>query len=159
MKNIVIKAATLADAPTVADIARECWKNIYGGYREQLGDDIYDTVYPHDPLAVKGDKVSEAVNGGRAFVAVLDGEICGFATYAVEGNVGVLKDNAVKASCKGLGIAGKLYDAVFEKLRESGCTVVRVGTGLDDAHGAARRAYEKAGFKSSLSSITYFKKL
>jgi SOS response regulatory protein OraA/RecX len=56
-------------------------------------------------------------------------------------------------------IAAKLYDAVFERLREAGCEAVRVGTGLDDAHAPARRAYEKAGFEASLSSIVYYKKI
>ena len=58
-----------------------------------------------------------------------------------------------------MGIAKKLYDAVFERLCDAGCEVVRVGTGLDDAHAPARRAYEKAGFEASLSSIVYYKKI
>ena len=159
MNNIVIRSATSDDASAVADIARECWNNIYDGYRRQLGDDVYDTVYPFDPIVVKGDKVFAVVEDGRAFVAEINGVICGFATYSVEGAIGVLKDNAVRIGFQGLGIAGKLYDAVFEKLRQSGCSIVRVGTGLDDAHAPARRAYEKVGFEKSLSSITYYKKL
>ena len=52
-----------------------------------------------------------------------------------------------------------LYEAVFDKLRAAGCTVVRVGTGLDEAHAPARRAYQKAGFTAKLESVTYYKKL
>ena len=40
-----------------------------------------------------------------------------------------------------------------------GALAVRVTTGADDAHAPARRAYEKAGFEKSLSSVTYYKKL
>ena len=159
MSELIIREATLSDASCAQKIACECWQNIYDGYLAQLGEEIYNLVYVTDPIRVKGEKVAEVVKAGRAFVAELDGVICGFATYAVEGNVGALKDNAVKSGYQGLGIAGQLYEAVFEKLRELGCAVVRVGTGLDDAHAPARRAYEKAGFDASLSSITYYKKL
>ncbi|MBT4097360.1 MAG: GNAT family N-acetyltransferase, partial [Gemmatimonadetes bacterium] len=34
-----------------------------------------------------------------------------------------------------------------------------VGTGLDDAHAPARRAYERAGFDIAQQDVTYYKKL
>ena len=37
--------------------------------------------------------------------------------------------------------------------------VVKVTTGLDWAHAAARRAYERAGFKKHLESTTYYMEL
>lgn len=159
MSDIIIRIAEPADANAVSEIAKECWRGIYEGYLTEMGEEIYNAVYPTDPLAVKGDKVAGVVREGKAFVAVRDGEICGFATYAVEGKIGVLKDNAVKIGCQGLGIAGRLYDAVFAKLREVGCSIVRVGTGLDDAHAPARRAYAKMGFERGISNVTYYKKL
>ena len=159
MSDIIIRIAEPADANAVSEIAKECWQGIYDGYRAQLGEEFYGIVYATDPLLVKGDKVAGVVMDGRAFVAEIDGQICGFATYAVEGEVGSLKDNAVKKGFQGLGIAGRLYDAVFAKLRENGCKLVRVGTGLDDAHAPARRAYAKMGFETALSSVTYYKKL
>ena len=159
MNEITVREAVAADAEAAAEIARECWAGIYDGYLLQLGEQIYNGLYD-DPLAVKAEKVREAVFSGRAFVAVCDGEICGFATYLVESErVGSLKDNAVSAKYKGRGIAKMLYDAVFEKLHSHGCVICRVGTGLDEAHAPARRAYEKAGFEKSLQSVTYFKKL
>ena len=159
MNEITVRAAVAADAEAAAEIARECWSDIYDGYLLQLGEELYSLIYD-DPLSVKAERIRDAVLSGRAFVAVCDGEICGFATYLVESErVGSLKDNAVSAKYKGRGIAKMLYEAVFEKFRSEGCAVCRVGTGLDEAHAPARRAYEKAGFEKSLQSVTYFKKL
>ena len=160
MDGLVIRAAVDSDKRAVEKIAKECWAPIYEGYKAQLGDEIYGLVYSVDPLQVKAEKVSSAVSEGRVLVAELEGVVCGFATFLYESeNVGSLKDNAVSPDFKGRGIAAKLYEAVFEKLRGFGCRVVRVGTGLDDAHAPARHAYEKAGFEKELSNVTYFKKL
>ena len=158
MNNVTVRIAASADSSHVSKIAKECWADIYDGYREQLGDDIYTDVYV-SPLENKAQRLKIAIEEGRVFVAECDGCICGFSSFLVEGRVGVLKDNAVSKEFQGRGIASMLYEAVFQKLRSEGCLVVRVGTGLDDAHAPARRAYEKAGFNISLSSITYYKKL
>lgn len=158
MNEITVRAAVAADAEAAAEIARECWSDIYDGYLLQLGEELYSLIYD-DPLSVKAERIRDAVLSGRAFVAICEEEICGFATYLAEGKEGALKDNAVSAKYKGRGIAKMLYEAVFEKLRSEGCAVCRVGTGLDEAHAPARRAYEKAGFEKSLQSVTYFKKL
>ena len=158
MNEIIVRKAKIEDVYSVCDIAKECWADIYEGYREQLGDDIYERIYTF-PLEDKAEKIRLAVEDGRVFVAECSGEICGFSSFLVEGRVGSLKDNAVRKKFQGRKIASKLYEAVFEKLRSEGCSVVRVGTGLDAAHAPARRAYEKAGFEASLSSITYYKKL
>lgn len=159
MSDISVRIATLDDASSVADIVRDGWNDIYAGYRAQLGDGIYDSVYDTDPLLAKAERLKGAICEGRVFVAVCDGKICGFASFAKEGNIGVLKDNAVAPCARGKGVSSLLYSAVFDKLRALGCNVVRVGTGLDDAHAPARRAYEKVGFEVGLPSITYYKKL
>ena len=159
MSGVKIRKALPSDITVACEIAKECWADIYAGYKKQLGDEIYDIVYSVDPLAIKAERIKRAIEDGRVFVAECDGTVCGFSSFTVDGKVGTLNENGVKSSFRGMGIAKKLYDAVFERLREDGCEVVSVGTGLDDAHAPARRAYEKAGFEASLSSITYYKKL
>ena len=158
MENVRIRIAKNDDLDSVCDIVKECWSDIYEGYRKQLGDEIYNAIY-NSPLESKAEKIRISVNAGRVFVAECDGVICGFASFSVNGSVGELNNNAVKKSFQGRGIARKLYDAIFERLKEEGCTVAGVSTGLDDAHAAARHAYQKAGFDVSLSAITYYKKL
>ena len=159
MSEVKIRDALPSDITAACEIAKECWADIYEGYKKQLGDEIYDIVYSVDPLLTKAAKIKSAIEEGRVFVAECDGRICGFSSFTVDGKVGILNENGVKSSFRGMGIAQKLYDAVFERLCDAGCEVVRVGTGLDDAHAPARRAYEKAGFEASLSSIVYYKKI
>ena len=159
MEEVIIRRALPSDIDAACRIAKECWSEIYTGYRSQLGDGIYDSVYSDDPLEIKAEKIKSAILDGRVFVAERDGLVAGFASFLAEGKIGYLKENAVYPDFRGKGIASKLYSAVFEELRHAGCEVVRVGTGLDEAHAPARRAYQKEGFEASLSSIVYYKKL
>ena len=156
--DVKIRRALETDADAVANIAGHGWTPIYEGYKKALGEKIYSTVYT-DPVRLKMKKMKEAVLEGRVFVAEADGSIAGFASYMIEGDVGALKENAVHPDYKGNGIAGMLYEALLDLFRQSGCTVVRVMTGLDDAHAPARKAYEKLGFKTSVSSVTYYMEL
>ena len=56
---------------------------------------------------------------------------------------------------------GVMYGAVafYKACRAAGVKVVRVTTGLDWAHAPARRAYERAGFRRHLDSVTYYMEL
>ena len=153
-----IRWAAEEDCIAVLEIARQCWEPIYESYKKILGEELYTVVYPN-AMDVKQEKVRAAVIEGRAFVAESQGSICGFATFYVGGQVGTLTNNGVAPNYKGNGIAGKLYERIFEELRQRKCTVVGVVTGLDDAYAPARRAYEKMGFEAGLPSIQYYKKL
>ena len=156
--DIIIRKATAADAENVAKIAVEAWSGIYEGYRAQLGDDIYNEVFKN-PLEAKAERVKASVIGGNVFVAELDGVLCGFATFGISGKIGLLSDNAVSSEFRGMGIASKLHNRVFEEVKNLGAEIVNVSTGLDDAHAPARRSYEKDGFEVGLPKITYYKKL
>ncbi len=158
MDSIVIRPATMADAAAAIEIARKCWAPIYEGYGKILGEELYGTIAPN-PLQDKADHVQTMIAENRTFVAECDGVICGFCGYVVNGEIGQIGSNAVLPECKGRGIAGMLYERVFEEFRLRGCTAALVKTGLDDGHAPARRAYQKMGFEVGLPSITYYKKL
>ena len=158
MDSVRIRPATEADATAVTKIACRCWAMIYDGYRQILGDDLFDGVY-HTPLEIKMDVIRDEVMDGCTFVADLDGTVVGFASYRIDGSIGVVGHNAVMPEYKGRGIAGQLYDSIFEEFRKHGCTIATVHTGLDDGHAPARRAYRKMGFEVGLPSIQYYKKL
>lgn len=156
--NIIIRKANESDIEEVAKIVREAWKPIYEGFRTQLGDDIYEAVY-RNPLDEKEETVKSFVLDDTVFVAEKDGVLCGFASFGISGKLGLLTYNAVSEKFRGMGIAAKLHNRVFEELKNLGAEIVHVSTGLDDAHASARRAYEKDGFKVGLPKITYYKKL
>ena len=157
--DIIIRKADENDKDAVAEIAALGWMPIYNGYRMALTDEIYSKVYTEDPIEIKMEKMKKAVLDDRVFVAEIDGVVCGFASYMIEGEIGALKENAVHPDYKGRGIAGMLYERLIKLFRESGCSVARVMTGLDEAHAPARRAYEKLGFSKNTSSVTYYMEL
>ena len=158
MDNYTIRRATKADSDAVLNIACRCWEIIYDGYRQILGDELYAQIY-NQPLEAKMRDIIQEMLEDRTFVAELDGVICGFASYRIDGTTGVVGHNAVLPEYKGRGIAGRLYEYVFEQFRAHGCTLATVLTGLDDGHAPARRAYQKMGFEVGLPSIRYYKKL
>ena len=160
MSKYNIRQATQDDADILVEIAKNEWKAIYDGFRQQLGDEIFFTFYP-DSSAQKESQIRSNVESGNCYVTEYDGKIAGFIHYMYSENqkIGTISNNAVSSEFRGKGIGTRQYEFIFEKLKSLGATAVKVTTGLDDAHAPARRAYEKAGFCSNTKSITYFKKL
>ena len=70
-----------------------------------------------------------------------------------------VQDMMVHPDWQGRGIAPRLYEYVFERLRERGMRYVKVHTGGDPAHAPARRAYQKAGFEIALPQVDYYREL
>ena len=159
-KSITIRPATSEDTAVLVKIAQNEWRAIYDGFHEQLGDEIFSLVYP-DPLEQKASQIRANVASGNCFVSEIDGEIAGFIYYIYDEStkIGTISNNAVSSTFRGHGIGPRQYEFIFDLLRSLGATVVRVTTGLDDGHAPARRAYEKAGFAKTTSSVTYYKKL
>ena len=160
MKNLTIRPANASDTEVLVSIAKNEWSAIYDGFRPQLGEELFSLVYP-DPMAQKEAQIRENVASGNCFVSELEGKIAGFIYYAYDENtrIGTIGNNAVSSLFRGRGIGPRQYEFIFDLLRKKGAAAVRVTTGADEAHAPARRAYEKAGFDRSLSSVTYYKKL
>ena len=158
-ENLIIRKATLNDANRIEAIARQQWAVIYQEYRNRIGDELFEINFPN-ALDRKATAVIKALETGRCFVAEVDGVVAGFAFYNVNESAksGEICNNGVDSDYKGRGIAGKLYNAIFEEIKALGCIAVKVSTGLDDAHAPARRAYEKAGFSLNLPTIMYYMK-
>ena len=136
------------------------WEPIFEGYRQELGDEMFNALYS-DWKKVKYNRIYNGLTSERGYVALVDGEVAGFVFYITndEKKIGVVEENAVDMKFRGLGIAGKMYDFVLNKMRDEGMMYSCVKTGLDEAHSPARRAYEKAGFDKSIQSVTYYIKL
>ena len=91
----------------------------------------------------------------------IDGRVVGFTTFRVdqEKGCGEVCNNAVDPEFQGKGIGTQQHKDVLRMLREKGLTHATVHTGLDPAHTAARKSYEKLGFKPMSESIVYFMEL
>jgi len=161
--EVIIRDLLAGDEDTIAEIAVLAWTPIYAMYEQLLGKGIFEVAYPN-ALAEKAQQVREACDPqhrAMVYVAEANGRVVGFVTFYADdaSGVGEIGNNAVHPEFQGRGLGRRMYDRVFERLRERGMRVVKVGTGGDPAHAAARRAYEKSGFSASLPNVTYYREL
>ena len=110
---------------------------------------------------ILGTKLYKGYESKKHLIAVCEheGRVVGFITGKVSGVLGEICNNAADRSANLKGIGQTMYKYMLGEFKRAGVRVVKVLTGLDDAHGPARRAYERAGFKRRLESVTYFMEL
>jgi ribosomal protein S18 acetylase RimI-like enzyme len=151
------------DVERIVEIAVAAWEPIYAYYRQTMGQELFEVVFP-DWQTEKAGQVRRSClpqSSVQVCVAEVDGLVVGFITfYAHEGDrVGTIGNNAVHPQWQGQGIGPDMYEHVFARLRDLGFRAARVSTGGDPSHAPARRAYEKAGFDVPLPEVTYYRKL
>ena len=150
------------DLETVADIADRAWRGIHASYRRILGDEIFLAMRPRHETS-KGDEVRSSFERSPdwCWVCEKEGRVVGFITCTMdpEKRFGTIGNNAVDPSCPLKGIGQQMYAFVLEQFRRNGMRYATVGTGLDEGHARARRAYERAGFSIRLDKTQYYMKL
>ncbi len=159
MSDPIFRPARAEDIPDIRRIASAAWAPIYAHFREVMGEDLWRREHPGDPLERKADSVERHFRErpDEAFVVELDGVVVGFCTYVIGDNgVGVIGNNAVDPAVQGRGVGAAQYREVLRRFREAGMVYAKVGTGLDPSHAAARRAYEKVGFKQVRPHVDYY---
>ena len=161
--EVVVRGLRPDETERLVEIAIRAWTPIYGTFRRILGDELFAVARP-DWEQEKARQVRAACDpDDRAMVGVaeLDGRIVGFVTFYADerSRIGEIGNNAVDPDFQGRGIGPRMYEYVFDRLRERGMRFVEVSTGLDPGHAPARRAYEKAGFSIQLPMVKYYRKL
>jgi len=150
------------DLQRLKEIGNMAWRKIYEMFKERYGDELFSIIVP-DPATVKGGQIEShcAAHPDWLYVCEEGGRIVGFVTFGLdhERKIGEIGNNAVDPTCGLKGIGQQMYQSVFERFKKEGMLFAKVGTGLDDAHAPARRAYERAGFDIHHEMITYYKKL
>ena len=160
-KNMIMREYRSGDLGQVMNIANAAWQPIRKMSREALGDTISDLLNPAGDAESKGLQIKAQIESGQYGIAVCEheGQIVGFITWLIEGQIGEICNNAARQDTGLKGIGQTMYHFVLDEFRNAGVKAVKVTTGLDWAHAPARRAYERAGFKKHLDSITYFMEL
>ena len=160
----MIRNARPEDAGRLAEIAEAAWQPVWAEFRRQLGDGLFEQLYP-DAVGAKREQVIDHAthHPDWFFVAESAGRVVGF--VGVRLNMGPdrvtaeIGNNAVDPVVRGRGIGPGLYEHAMAYFREHGQTHVMVVTGLDDAHAPARRAYEKVGLKQACPMVSYIAEL
>lgn len=156
----MIRNYTADDLDTIIQIGNAAWSNIYKVMRNDLGDEIFQIVTPNTDTC-KGLQIIEQAKTHPEWIMVCEeqGQIVGFLTYRLDGEIADICNNAVDPKCQLKGIGQQMYQAALTHFRSLGIKVVRVTTGLDEGHAPARRAYKRAGFSIKRESVTYFMEL
>lgn len=151
------------DLPRLHEIRNEAYKPVFRSFRNLLGEDIA-AVALVSAEKEQGDYLDTCCSPEsprEVHVALKGNEIVGFVTTLTNDKtgLGILDLNAVDPAHQGEGIGTLIYEWALAHLKDSGMKVAEVGTGGDESHAAARRAYEKAGFGPSIPNVYYYKKL
>lgn len=155
-----IRKASDSDMNKIAEIAVAAWEPIYSNYRQQIGEELFAVFFTN----WQERKVQEICgvigkDSWDLYVTEMSGEIAGFISFQCKDEIGIIGNNAIHPEFQGNGIGSMQYKYALRKMQEDGIKFVKVTTGGDEGHRAARRAYEKIGFNISIPNLTYFMKI
>lgn len=160
--DVVIRPFRTADAQAIEDIAAAAWAPIYAHFA-YLQEQALGEVARRSSVENKRAQVRSFARKYPEWTLVSEagGRVVGFITFTLdrERAIGTIGNNAVDPEFCGRGIGSAQYREVLDIFRREGMRFATVVTGLDQAHAAARRAYEKVGFVPVLPSIEYMMKL
>lgn len=163
MTELVIRAFDPADFPHLDEIRRLAFEPVFASFRRIVGPDIAEVAFAtaEAEQAAHLKSLCDADSPARVFVAALGGVLAGFVAVALnhEQKTGEIGLNAVHPDHAGQGVGTALYDYALDFMRMEGMLVASVGTGGDESHAPARRAYEKAGFGPAIPSLWMYRTL
>jgi ribosomal protein S18 acetylase RimI-like enzyme len=159
---VTIRPYRESDLPLIMDLGNRAWEGIYDFYRQCYGQELALLMRP-SPSTSKGEAIRRQAMRHPEWILIAeeDGKLIGFLVYELDEahKIGQIDNNAVELTHRGKGVGQQLYQVVFERFRAAGMKYARVSTGMDEAHGPARRAYERAGFDIHNEMIHFYKKL
>lgn len=160
--HLSIREYQPADLPRLHEIRTAAFAPVFASFRAIVGERIAPSAFAGEEDA-QGRHLEElcAAPASRVYVALDDGRIVGFVaiTLDCDKGMGELGLNAVDPSSAGQGVGEALYRHALERMREGGMKAAFVGTGGDDSHAAARRAYTKVGFDRVLPTQWLYREL
>ncbi|MDA0747820.1 MAG: GNAT family N-acetyltransferase [bacterium] len=160
----VIREAVAEEMGRVGEIARQAWAPIHQVYAQDVGEEMHGSLCanwaPEKEAAVRG-HWERHPEWFRVVECVENGEVVAFVTFRMDNEklLGILTNNAVAPEVQGKGIGTAMYTHVLDLFRKQGLRYASVGTGLDEGHAPARRAYEKVGFNLKREQVTYYQYL
>jgi ribosomal protein S18 acetylase RimI-like enzyme len=164
--GVILRHAQDSDLPEVDRITIVCYEPIQESYVAMLGEECYEAVRPDPELTWQQRKIGQVrrlygKHPERLWVLEESGDVIGYVTFELRlaANLGVIANNGVLPEKKGRGLGRFMYRQVLRHFREQGLRFAHVDTGLDDAHIAARRAYEAVGFDRKVPMVDYWQDL
>jgi len=140
-----------SDLQSILDVNMLAFAPIHESFEQILGENIFSLVYP-DWRASNAEYIKSLVNSDdikNVYVAESHDRIIGFIHFTINkeklsGEIGL---NAIHPDEQGNGYGKQMYEFALRIMKEEGIKLVCVGTGGDDSHIPACKAYESCGFK------------
>jgi GNAT superfamily N-acetyltransferase len=152
-----------ADYERVLEVCIAAFEPIHQGFEAALGQRIFNLQYDDwkERYAATIRTIAPDDEKIKVYVAAIEGNVAGFIFLLVDAKrqTGEIGLNAVDPPLQGLGIGKAMYEFALAKLKEHGALIACVGTGGDDAHERARRAYAAVGFDRGIPGVYLFKSL
>ncbi|MEM9617127.1 MAG: GNAT family N-acetyltransferase [Pseudomonadota bacterium] len=151
------------DLPVLHDIRNAAFKPVFQSFRNLVGEDIA-AIALKNAEAEQGaflDTICSKDSSHTVFIVERGDKLVGFCSISLDMDtkVGEIDLNAVLPSHQGEGIGAAMFDHALKLMREAGMKAATVGTGGDDSHAPARRAYEKAGFGPAIPNVYMYRVL
>jgi GNAT superfamily N-acetyltransferase len=148
--DVSIRKLEAKDVEDLQEIRSLAFRPVFKSLRALLGTEIASVA-----LATAEAEQAKLLAGlcaddspSRVYVATLKDRPVGFVSVTLDEatKVGEIGLNAVHPDFARRGVATALLEIALQEMRRAGMRVAAVGTGGDESHAPARRAYEKAGF-------------
>jgi predicted N-acetyltransferase YhbS len=151
------------DLSHIDEIRRLAFEPVFASFRAIVGPAIAKIAFATAEAEQSEHltKLCDPETPEMVFVAECEGVIVGFVSVSLnsEQKIGEIGLNAVHPGRAGQGVGTALCEFALKEMRRAGMLVATVGTGGDDSHAPARRAYEKAGFGSAIPSLWMYRTL
>ena len=159
--SLKIRKFKSEDLPVIQGIRQRAFAPIFEGFREQVGDEIYEIEYA-DADQQQADYLQTICTedkGLEIHVASDNDLVIGFIAFSMDEmrGRGEIDLNAVDPDHQGKGAGKLMYEFAIACMKDKGIKLVKVSTGGDASHEAARQSYKKSGFEHSIPSVTLFK--
>lgn len=161
-----MRTAAAADLDAVDRLTVEAYRPIQESYVSMLGASCYEAVRQQPELSWEERKTQQnrelfREHPDQLWVLESEIEVFGYVSFWIfrAQSYGHIDNNAVRPDRAGRGWGAFMYRHVLDHFRERGLRFAHVDTGLDDAHIAARRAYEAVGFDRTVPSVDYWQDL
>ena len=159
-----IRNAVAKDMERVGEIARQAWQRIHDSTAGIMGEEMHAVLcanWEEEKTAAVLRHWTRHSDWFRVVEINGTGSVVAFLTFSIDRgkSLGRITNNAVAPEIQGKGIGTAMYRYALDLFRSEGLRFAAVGTGLDEGHAPARRAYEKVGFNIAQPQVTYYQYL
>lgn len=166
MKNkpdIQIRPFQDRDLPRLHEIREAAYRPVFRSFRNLVGEKIAEMTLAtaEDEQGEYLDRICRSGSNVEVFVVESDRQVVGFCGVALnqDTKIGEIDLNSIHPNWQNKNIGTAMYNHALDHMRQAGMQVATVGTGGDESHAAARRAYHNAGFSASIPNVIMYREL